>query len=372
MGVMVEAEISTLLEQAPAIGAIAAAAIAVALLAHWLAFAILKRVAARTSSVIDDSLVSHGRQPSRFIVAILALMLVVPVLDLSEEIRSSATRALTVALTATVGWLAYSLTRTINDVVAARYDLSAKDNLRAREIHTRVRVLQRVAAAIIVIVTAAVILMGIPAVRQIGVTLFASAGIAGIIAGFAARSVLSNLLAGIQLALAQPIRIDDVVIIEGEWGWIEEIRMTFVVVRVWDLRRLIVPLTYFIETPFQNWTRTSADILGTVFLYTDYTVPVERVRDKLHEILEGSDLWDGEVWGLQVTNATDRTMELRALMGARNSSDAWDLRCRVREDLIAFLQREHPQALPRLRAELSGEAAGPPAQRETGKEGEPA
>ncbi len=376
MGVMVEAEISNFLEQVPYVGAIAVAAIAVALLAHWLVFAVLQRVAARTSSVIDDSLVSHGRQPSRFIVAIVALMLVVPALDLSEDIASSVTRALTVALTAAVGWLAYSLTRTIDDVVAARYDLSAKDNLRAREIHTRVRVLQRVVAAIIVIVTAAVILMAIPAVRQIGVTLFASAGIAGIVAGFAARSVLSNLLAGIQLALAQPIRIDDVVIIEGEWGWIEEIRMTFVVVRVWDLRRLIVPLTYFIETPFQNWTRRSADILGTVFLYTDYTVPVERVRGKLREILEGSDLWDGEVWGLQVTNASDRTMELRALMGARNSSDAWDLRCRVREDLIAFLQREYPQALPRLRAELTGELtgelAGAPARRESGEQGEPA
>jgi hypothetical protein len=194
--------------------------------------------------------------------------------------------------------------------------------------------------------------MSIPSIRQIGITLFASAGIAGIVAGLAARPALTNLIAGVQLALTQPIRIDDVVIVEGEWGWIEEIRVTFVVVRIWDLRRLVVPLSYFIERPFQNWTRTKADILGTVFLYVDYTVPVQRVREELHRLLQADDLWDGEVWGLQVTNATDRTIELRALMGARNSEDAWNLRCHVREQLIDFLFREYPESLPRLRAEL--------------------
>ncbi|MGK2873408.1 MAG: mechanosensitive ion channel family protein, partial [Alphaproteobacteria bacterium] len=228
------------------------------------------------------------------------------------------------------------------------------DNLTAREVHTRVRLLQRILAAIVIVITLCLILMAIPGIRQIGVTLFASAGIAGIVGGLAARPALSNLIAGVQLALTQPIRIEDVVIVEGEWGWIEEIRMTFVVVRVWDLRRLIVPLSYFIETPFQNWTRKTADILGTVFLYTDYTVPVQCVRDELHQILKNSELWDGEVWGLQVTNTTEHTLELRALMGARNSGDAWTLRCDVREKLIDFMQREYPEALPRLRGELTG------------------
>ncbi|MGZ8999337.1 MAG: mechanosensitive ion channel family protein, partial [Allosphingosinicella sp.] len=228
----------------------------------------------------------------------------------------------------------------------------AADNLLAREITTRVAVMQRILAASIVVITVCLILMSIPSIRQIGITLIASAGIAGIVAGLAARPALTNLIAGIQLALTQPIRIDDVVIVEGEWGWIEEIRVTFVVIRIWDLRRLVVPLSYFIERPFQNWTRTKADILGTVFLYVDYTVPVQRVREELHRILETDDLWDGNVWGLQVTNASDRTIELRALMGARNSDDAWNLRCHVRELLIDFIHREYPESLPRLRAEL--------------------
>jgi small-conductance mechanosensitive channel len=254
-----------------------------------------------------------------------------------------------------MGWLAFKLTWLINDVVAARYDVTAPDNLVAREITTRFAVMQRILAASIVVITVCLILMSIPSIRQIGVTLFASAGIAGIVAGLAARPALTNLIAGIQLALTQPIRIDDVVIIEGEWGWIEEIRGTFVVVRVWDLRRLVVPLSYFIEKPFQNWTRAKADILGAVFLYVDYGVPVQRIREELHRILKTNDLWDGQVWGLQVTNATESAIELRALMGARNSGDAWNLRCHVREQLIEFLHREHPESLPRLRADLQEE-----------------
>lgn len=353
-----QGEISGLAERWFVDALVAVAAVGLAFLAYWLVFAVLGRVTRRTAGIVDDALVRHAKRPSGLIAVILALILILPSVSLPDDVKSSVEQLLSLVLTAAVGWLAFSLTRAINDVVSARYDLTAADNLRAREIHTRVRVLQRILAATIAIITASVILMAVPAVRQIGVTLFASAGIAGIIAGFAARPVLSNLLAGVQLALAQPIRIDDVVIVEGEWGWIEEIRMTFVVVRIWDLRRLIVPLSYFIETPFQNWTRKSADILGTVFLYTDYTVPVDRVRAKLHEILQSSELWDGEVWGLQVTNAKEQTLELRALMGARNSSDAWDLRCTVREQLVAFLQSEYPDSLPRLRAELAEEAGG--------------
>lgn len=334
---------------------IALGAVGLALLLHKIVFVALERLTRRTAGTVDDALVRHAKRPSRLIFMLFALVLVLPVLGIPEDVMNGIGRALSLVLTAAFGWLAFSLTQTINDIVADRYDLSVADNLKAREIHTRVRVLQRVLAVIILIVTASVILMAIPGIRQIGVTLFASAGIAGIVAGFAARPVLSNLLAGIQLALTQPIRIDDVVIVEGEWGWIEEIRMTFVVVRVWDLRRLIVPLSYFIETPFQNWTRKSADILGTVFFYTDYTVPVDRVREELHRILRDSNLWDGEVWGLQVTDATERDIELRALMGARNSSDAWNLRCQVREQLVEFLRREYPQALPRLRAEVTAE-----------------
>jgi small-conductance mechanosensitive channel len=195
-------------------------------------------------------------------------------------------------------------------------------------------------------------------VRQLGTTLLASAGIVGIIVGLAAQKSISTLFAGIQLAITQPIRIDDVVIVENEWGRIEEISLTYVVVRIWDLRRLIVPITYFLEKPFQNWTRISADLLGTVFLYVDYTVPVEAVRSELKSILENSKLWDGRVCVLQVTNASERTVELRALMSAADSSSAWELRCEVREKLIAFIRQNYPDALPKVRAELTESAEG--------------
>jgi len=215
-------------------------------------------------------------------------------------------------------------------------------------------VLRRVLVVVILIVGLSVMLMTFPTVRQFGATLFASAGLAGLVVGMAARPALANLLAGLQIAMTEPIRIDDVVIVDGEWGRIEEITTTYVVVCIWDLRRLIVPLSYFIEHPFQNWTRQTADLLGTVSIYADYTVPVEEVREELHRILDGSEQWDRKVWGLQVTDATERTMTLRALMSAPDSSKAWDLRCLVRERLIAFLQAKHPQSLPRARAEVHG------------------
>jgi len=202
------------------------------------------------------------------------------------------------------------------------------------------------------IVTASVILMMFEQLRVIGVSLLASAGIAGLILGFSAQKVLSNLFAGIQIAITQPIRLDDVVIVENEWGWIEEITLTYVVVKIWDLRRLIIPISYFIEKPFQNWTRISADILGTVYIYGDYTIPVAKLREELTRILQSTDLWDGKVDGLQVTNAKEYTLELRALMSAKDSPKAWDLRCLVREKLVAFVQENYPQCLPKFRTEL--------------------
>jgi small-conductance mechanosensitive channel len=352
--VTIEPVLGMLEDGAVGLGA-AVSAVAVALVAHWIAFAVLSRVADHTSTAIDDHVIRRMRRPSIPILIVFALFLVLPSIPLDADVRTSVQRVLTLGITASIGWLAMSLTGLLNDYVSAHYDLTAADNLEARQVHTRVRLLQRVLASTILVITICLILMSIPSIRQIGVTLFASAGIAGIVAGLAARPTLSNLIAGVQLALTQPIRIDDVVIVEGEWGWIEEIGVTYVVVRVWDLRRLVVPLSYFIEQPFQNWTRTSADILGTVFFYVDYTVPVEEVRQELHRALEDSPLWDGKVWGLQVTDTTDRTLELRALMGARSSGDAWNLRCQVRERLVEYLQRQHPDALPRLRAEM-GEA----------------
>jgi len=195
-------------------------------------------------------------------------------------------------------------------------------------------------------------LMTFPKVRQLGTTILASAGIIGIVVGMAAQRTIGTFIAGLQIAITQPIRVDDVVIVENEWGRIEEITLTYVVVKIWDLRRLIVPITYFIEKPFQNWTRVTADILGTVYIYVDYTVPVDSVREELQRVLKESEHWDGKVCVLQVTNTSEQTVELRALMSAADASTAWSLRCEVREKLIDFMKKKYPQALPKLRAEL--------------------
>jgi small-conductance mechanosensitive channel len=259
---------------------------------------------------------------------------------------------LVILLITAVAWLTIRLTRVLNDFVVHQYNVEVKDNLRARKIHTQLRVLNRVVIAVVGVLAFALILMTFERVRTLGTSILASAGVIGIIVGFAAQRSIATLIAGMQIAITQPIRIDDVVIVENEWGRIEEITLTYVVVRIWDLRRLILPITYFIEKPFQNWTRTSADILGTAFFYVDYTFPVEAMRNELQRILEDSEDWDGKVAGLQVTATNERTMELRALMGAPDASKAWNLRCAVREKLVAFLQNNYPHCLPKFRAEM--------------------
>lgn len=245
------------------------------------------------------------------------------------------------------------------EMVLKQYDLDEKDNLKARTVYTQFRVLERIIVFILIMVAIAIALMTFDGIKRIGVSIFASAGIAGIILGFAAQKLIGSVLAGFQIAITQPIRIEDVVIVENEWGWIEEINLTYVVVRIWDKRRLIVPSTYFIEKPFQNWTRSSSDILGTVFIYTDYQVPVDKLREEFQNILKGTELWDGKVSVVQVTNATDRAMEIRALMSAVDSPKAWDLRVLVREKLIDYLQKNFPESLPRTRVEVNPDGIDP-------------
>jgi small-conductance mechanosensitive channel len=291
------------------------------------------------------------------VLLLIVAVAVLPVLPLPPNVDHIAEHIAGLGLIGCVGWLLIALVEVFDVVVAYRHSIDVRDNLAARRIRTQVAMLRRVAVTLIVVITLSVMLMTFPTIRHIGESMLASAGLAALVAGFAARSTLSNFAAGIQVAFTQPIRIGDVVIVEGEWGWIEEINITYVVVRIWDLRRLVVPVAYFIEKPFQNWTRNNADLLGTVFLYADYSLPVDAVRTELHRILESTKLWDGKVWGLQVTNTTDRTMELRALMSAPDSSTAWDLRCYVREKLIFFLQQQFPGSLPRMRAEVLGPAS---------------
>jgi hypothetical protein len=327
-------------------------AILAALGIHRLLFTTLDRVTRRTKSVIDNSLVRHSRRPARLLLPLVAVFLALPATPLPEAVEGPIQHGVGLGLIAAVGWLIVSLMEVVDDVIRGHYDLDAADNLAARQVRTKTLVLRRVVAVIVGVVTLGLMLMTFPAIRRFGASLLASAGVAGLIVGLAARETLSSLLAGIQVALTEPIRLDDVVIVEGEWGRIEEIRMTYVVVRIWDERRLVVPLSYFIEKPFQNWTRKTANILGTVFLYVDYGVPVNDVRGRLRQILEESGLWDGKVWNLQVTDATERTVQLRALMSAPDASTAWDLRCHVRERLIEYLQQHHPESLPRTRAEI--------------------
>lgn len=235
-----------------------------------------------------------------------------------------------------------------------RFDIDTADNLRARQVTTQIVVLERVVGVIIVIIALAVGLMTIPGVRQWGASLLASAGVIGLVVGFAAQQTIANVFAGIQIAITQPVRIDDAVIIDGEWGRVEEITLTYIVVRIWDKRRLVVPISYLLEKPFQNWTRNTASIIGSVYLYADYTVDVDALRLEQSRVLASTELWDGEVDVIQVTDATEQTVELRCLVSAADSPQAWDLRCLVREHLISVLQSGQPAALPRQRMRLQG------------------
>ncbi len=330
----------------------AVVAITVGRVAGGLTVRAMGRWARHTDTIIDDAIAKHLARPIRWLFPVLALTSVVSLLPLPKELRGPLHHAVLIATIFGVGWALIKCVRVAEEVVQHRYDLGVADNLKARTLQTQFRSFGNIAIFAVGLVTIAFVLTTFDSVRQLGTGLLASAGVAGIVLGFAAQKTIATVLAGLQIAISQPIRIDDVVIVENEWGRIEEIALTYVVVRIWDLRRLVVPIGYFIEKPFQNWTRASADILGTVNLHLDYSVPVDRLRAELKRLLDGSEKWDKKTWGLQVTDSSERTMTLRALMSAANASDAWDLRCEIREKLIAFVQEGYPGALPRLRGEL--------------------
>jgi small-conductance mechanosensitive channel len=257
-----------------------------------------------------------------------------------------------VGLIVAIAWGVAAAVSGIEHGISVARPFQGQDDFGARRLQTQIHMLARAAHVLIVLVAAALVLTTFPAARSLGASLLASAGLAGIVAGFAARPVLGNLIAGLQIGFSQPIRLGDVVIVQNEWGVVEEITGTFVVVRVWDERRLVVPLQWWIENPFQNWTRSSTQLIGTVFLWVDYRMPVERLRAELERICAEAPEWDGRVAVLQVTEAGDRAMQVRALVSAADAGQAWDLRCRVRERLIAFVQRDYPDCLPRARADL--------------------
>jgi len=258
-----------------------------------------------------------------------------------------------------ISWFLIVLIRTLKTAFLKRFDVSLEDNLASRKVYTQINILEKVLIFIIILFAIGMVMLSFESIRKIGIGLFASAGLAGIIIGLSAQKVVGSLLAGIQIAITQPFRIDDAVLVENEWGWIEEINLTYVVVRIWDKRRLILPSTYFLEKPFQNWTRTSADITGSVYIYVDYTISFQALRDELSRLLNESELWDKKVNVLQVTDSKESTLEIRILVSAKNSPTTWDLRVFIREKMIEFIQKNYPESLPRARVMLEKEKSIP-------------
>lgn len=316
--------------------------------ANQIVFGLLK-LAVRKREAFWRGVVGRARLKVRIAVMIVAMALAVTVSPLDPGPSEFIRQALLFLFILTIGWMLVGASDMWAVVYLRRFNMATEDNLIARKHITQMRILQRVAALLIGVVTLGLALLTIGAVRQWGMSLLASAGVVGIIAGFALQPLLTNLIAGVQIATDQPIRLDDAVIVEGEWGTIEEITSTYVVVKLWDWRRMILPLTYFIQKPFQNWTRETSRLIGTAFLYVDYEAPIDRLRAELERICQASPYWDGDVISLQVTDVTDRVAQVRCLASGRNAPVAFDLRCEIREKMLAFMRDHCPEALPRDR-----------------------
>jgi len=312
----------------------------------------LKAWTGKSASRFDDMVAPLLGRTLRVLVPVVGLLFALPMIGLPPESAGVLAKGSSILIIGMVAYLLVQAVALIERAVLTRYDISAADNPQARKVYTQVHVLSKALYLVIGVFTIASVMMLFEDVRRFGTSLLASAGVVGIIVGFAAQRAIANLFAGFQLAMTQPIRLDDVVIVEGEWGRIEEITLTYVVVHIWDDRRLVVPLSHFIEKPFQNWTRTSASILGAVQLWADYTLPLAELRPAVERIVRECRDWDRRFWNLQVTDATDRAMQLRVLATAADASKAWDLRCEIREKLIGFLQHHYPHSLPKVRAVL--------------------
>ncbi|MEZ4250552.1 MAG: mechanosensitive ion channel [Polyangiales bacterium] len=314
-----------------------------------------ERLTDRTRARWDDHFVRTLRGPTRIVVALVAFLASLELLHLAAPAHASVRRLVLLGFIGTLGWLATRVVRFVGRVVLDRaVDREGVDREapKVRAVRTQVAVLQRIVNIVLGVVTVSLMLLQFEVVRSVGMSLLASAGIAGVVLGLAAQKSIAGLLAGFQLSITQPLRIGDVVILDGEWGTIEQINLTYVVVKIWDERRLVVPIATILEKPFQNWTRSSTQLLGTVFFWADHTLPVDAAREELDRILEGHELWDGRVKNVVVTEVTERAIQVRALVSARNASEHWDLRCDVRERLVAWLRDlEGGRYLPRVRIE---------------------
>ncbi|CAN5175072.1 mechanosensitive ion channel [soil metagenome] len=324
-------------------------AIAAALVLHGIVMRVATGVATRTPGKAVDIILANARRPFRWLLMFIALTLIKEQLHLTPAMTDLWTRAVGIIVPGLLGWLVIAMIRSGSAIVAHRYDMSVADNLAARRRRTRSLILTRILILTVGFVTACLMLLSIPSIRAVGVTLMASAGIAALAVGAAAQPALKNLIAGIQMAFTEPIRLDDVVIIDSEWGRIEEIRLTYVVVALWDERRLVVPVSRFLEDSFQNWTRNSSQLLGSAMLYLDPTADIDRLRAKCGAIVTANARWDKRFWNMQVTDMKADAIEVRVLATAKDASVAFDLRCDIREGLLAFVRDEMPEAMPRRR-----------------------
>ena len=336
-------------------------ALALAWLVRRALLALARRARAEGGHGLRARVIDVIAVPAAVALPMLFLGLAIAATPIGEAWAAPLRHAFLIGSVLGLTWLAVRVIDAVERRVFRRNRIDVADNLAARRAQTQTHVIAGVAQGAVVLVGVSVALMTFPQVRQLGATLLASAGIVGLVAGIAARPVFGNLIAGLQIAIAQPIRFDDVVIVEGEWGRIEEITATYVVVRIWDERRLVVPLQWFVEHPFENWTRTTSQLLGTAFLWLDYRTPMAAVRAELARICAADERWDGRVCVAQVTETDREAMQVRLLVSARNSGDLFDLRCAVREGLVAFLEARHPQALPRLRVDLGHAREATPA-----------
>lgn len=319
--------------------------VAILLLLYRYAFKYLKKKVSKTESPIDDFIVEIFRFPSIWLMFWIAFKIFSSAYLTEAKFYDFIDHINTILLILSVGWILIKLTKALSYFFQKRLDINNTDNLKARKSLTQVKVFEHIIDTVIVIVTISISLLTFEEARNIGVSILTSAGILGIIVGLAAQKSIGMILAGIQIAITQPVRLDDVVVIEGEWGRIEEITLTYVVVKIWDERRLVLPITYLMEKPFQNWTRKNANILGTIFLYLDYAVPVDALRKQLTSIVENHDKWDKRVAIIQVTDTSERYMELRLLLSSSDSPSNWDLRVDVREKMIDFINKNILKAL---------------------------
>jgi len=328
--------------------------ILVLILSFWIAFYLIKRIGKNPRNILPVDFAEKLRVPLfTFLASLIAKIAVISDIFIFEATKEIVGHISTITIILSFAWFLILFFKIFKKRMLRKYDIKSDDNLKARKVYTQYTILENIIIFIIVTLALGIALMSFESIRSVGISLLTSAGIAGIIIGLAAQKAIGTLLAGIQIAITQPIRLDDVVIVEGEWGWIEEINLTYVVVRIWDKRRLVVPTTYFIENSFQNWTRSSADILGTVFIYTDYGLPLEAVREEQTRLLNNTKLWDGNVNVLQVTNATEKSVELRLLVSAKNSPTAWDLRVYLRENILVFIEKNYPDHLPKTRVSIN-------------------